>query len=128
MERTNVRDGISAGGDGGEAIEEDDDPEEGDGEEPSGVESNPREVDPNLLTKVASGTDKNHVILQSTTVLPISNLSCNCLDQDVTLAKNVWEKAVLLGPRLGPRARLGVHLSPFSALKLQPSVANQHCV
>ena len=69
VERTNVRDGISAGGDGGEAIEEYDDPKEGNGEEPSGVESNPREVDRNLLPKVASAThtSRHNNLLQSTT-------------------------------------------------------------
>jgi hypothetical protein len=71
VERTNVRDGISAGGDGGEAIEEDDDPEEGNGEEPSGVESNPREVDRNLLPKVASDLGERLLFVPVPRVRPL---------------------------------------------------------
>lgn len=40
-------------GNPGEAIEEDDDSDEGDREKPAGVETKPCEVDANLLTKVA---------------------------------------------------------------------------
>ena len=54
-----VRDTVPAERDGGEAIEEDDDAKQRDGEEPGGVEPNPREVDANLLSKVSPETQMN---------------------------------------------------------------------
>ena len=50
-----LRNGVPVGGDGGHAIEEDDDPDQRGKQQPGGVVGSPGKVQTDLLSKVASG-------------------------------------------------------------------------
>ena len=50
-----LRNGVPVGGDGGHAIEEDDDPNQRGKQQPGGVVASPGKVQTDLLSKVASG-------------------------------------------------------------------------
>ena len=54
-----VRNSVPVGGDGGEAVEEDDNAKQGDRQEPGGVESDPGEIDANFLSEVPPGETKH---------------------------------------------------------------------
>ena len=57
-----VRDSVPGGGDGGEAIEEDHNANEGDWQQPGGIKPKPGEVDGHFLSKVPPG-ENTHVLV-----------------------------------------------------------------
>ena len=61
-EMRDVRDSVPVGGDGREAIEEDDNAKQGDWQQPGGVESDPGEIDANFLSEVPPGETKHMYI------------------------------------------------------------------